>query len=272
MPRCGCWTTPLDEVAWYRLLRLHDGIGPARARDLLDVLRPGDGPDDDRHADAVAAAPPRPGRAAATLTGLSGGPRPPGTAGRAAACWRLLRPLLTAATPTTRRGWRPGPARRRGRRGAHPRRVRRRADPRPAGLHRRPGRPAAPRRGLPDSRTVHSAKGLEWDCVHVIHLVDGAFPSDMALTTDTGLVEEQRLFYVARHPRPRRARPLHPAADAAPPLRRRRPAQLRPGHPLPHQRCPGDPAHHRGPTARPAARRTQTIARVSLPTLDNLWA
>ena len=33
-----------DEIAWYRLLRLHDGIGPARARDLLAVLRPGDGP------------------------------------------------------------------------------------------------------------------------------------------------------------------------------------------------------------------------------------
>ena len=33
--------------------------------------------------------------------------------------------------------------------------------------------------------------------MHVIGLVDGAFPSDMALSTDTGLVEEQRLFYVA---------------------------------------------------------------------------
>jgi len=33
--------------------------------------------------------------------------------------------------------------------------------------------------------------------VHVIHAVDGAFPSDMALSTDDGLIEEQRLFYVA---------------------------------------------------------------------------
>ena len=33
----------LDEVAWYRLLRLHDGIGPARARALLELLiAPGD--------------------------------------------------------------------------------------------------------------------------------------------------------------------------------------------------------------------------------------
>ena len=45
--------------------------------------------------------------------------------------------------------------------------------------------------------TVHSAKGLEWDAVHLIHAVDGAFPSDMALRTDDGLAEEQRLFYVA---------------------------------------------------------------------------
>ena len=29
--------------------------------------------------------------------------------------------------------------------------------------------------------TVHSAKGLEWPVVHLPHLVDGAFPSDMAL-------------------------------------------------------------------------------------------
>src|SRR6185437_13545837 len=50
--------------------------------------------------------------------------------------------------------------------------------------------------------TVHSAKGLEWPVVHLIHAVDGAFPSDMALgdtgdKEDAGLAEEQRLFYVA---------------------------------------------------------------------------
>jgi DNA helicase-2/ATP-dependent DNA helicase PcrA len=45
--------------------------------------------------------------------------------------------------------------------------------------------------------TVHSAKGLEWSRVHLMHAVDGAFPSDMALGTDDGLAEEHRLFYVA---------------------------------------------------------------------------
>lgn len=45
--------------------------------------------------------------------------------------------------------------------------------------------------------TVHSAKGLEWDAVHVISAADGNFPSDMALTSAEGLEEERRLFYVA---------------------------------------------------------------------------
>jgi DNA helicase-2/ATP-dependent DNA helicase PcrA len=45
--------------------------------------------------------------------------------------------------------------------------------------------------------TIHSAKGLEWSVVHFPHLVDGAVPSDMALTSRSGLEEERRLFYVA---------------------------------------------------------------------------
>lgn len=45
--------------------------------------------------------------------------------------------------------------------------------------------------------TVHSAKGCEWDAVHVIHAADGMFPSDMATGSAEGVDEEQRLFYVA---------------------------------------------------------------------------
>jgi DNA helicase-2/ATP-dependent DNA helicase PcrA len=52
--------------------------------------------------------------------------------------------------------------------------------------------------------TVHSAKGLEWDVVHVINASDGNIPSDMALGSRDGLEEERRLFYVALT-RPRRA-------------------------------------------------------------------
>ena len=45
--------------------------------------------------------------------------------------------------------------------------------------------------------TIHSAKGCEWDAVHVIHAADGMIPSDMSLGDDDGLDEELRLFYVA---------------------------------------------------------------------------
>ncbi len=45
--------------------------------------------------------------------------------------------------------------------------------------------------------TIHSAKGLEWRAVHLIHAADGNLPSDMALRDQDGLEEERRLAYVA---------------------------------------------------------------------------
>ncbi len=45
--------------------------------------------------------------------------------------------------------------------------------------------------------TIHSAKGLEWQCVFVIWVVDGKFPSVYSFMTDEELEEERRLFYVA---------------------------------------------------------------------------
>jgi DNA helicase-2/ATP-dependent DNA helicase PcrA len=45
--------------------------------------------------------------------------------------------------------------------------------------------------------TIHSAKGCEWDVVHVIHAADGMIPSDMALADEEGVEEERRLLYVA---------------------------------------------------------------------------
>ena len=94
---------PADEIAWFRLLRLHDGIGPARARDLLDTLRPADARHRDRHAEAVAAA-----RAAArialaaTLAALAAARgHSCGRSGRAAIV-SLLRPLLPARYPDHR--------------------------------------------------------------------------------------------------------------------------------------------------------------------------
>ena len=45
--------------------------------------------------------------------------------------------------------------------------------------------------------TIHSAKGLEWDAVYVIHAADGNIPSDMATKHPEEIEEERRLFYVA---------------------------------------------------------------------------
>ncbi len=45
--------------------------------------------------------------------------------------------------------------------------------------------------------TIHSAKGLEWKAVHVVNATDGMVPSDMALGSSEGLEEERRVFYVA---------------------------------------------------------------------------
>jgi DNA helicase-2/ATP-dependent DNA helicase PcrA len=44
---------------------------------------------------------------------------------------------------------------------------------------------------------VHSAKGLEWQAVHVLALYDGNFPADMAAGSDERIDEERRLLYVA---------------------------------------------------------------------------
>jgi DNA helicase-2/ATP-dependent DNA helicase PcrA len=188
-----------DEIAWYRLLRLHDGIGPARARDLLAVLNPAAGPDEQRHGEAIAAAPAAARvKLTATLAGLTGARAERAPTDRAAAVVAMLRPLLIRRYPD------------------HPTRLADldrllaatitaptlaeyvatlTLDP-PAATSDLAGPPQLDEDYLTLS-TVHSAKGLEWDTVHVIGLVDGAFPSDMALNARNGLVEEQRLFYVA---------------------------------------------------------------------------
>jgi len=262
-----------DEVAWFRLLRLHDGIGPARARALLRALQPSDAGAQARHADVVALAPPtaRTGLAV-TLDGIVTARQRATATDRAAAIVAVLTPLL----------------------------VIRYADhaPRLADLNRLVGAAAAapslaeflagltldPPASTGDLAgpphldddylvlsTVHSAKGLEWDRVHVIHAVDGAFPSDMALSTDAGLIEEQRLFYVAVT-RAREELAIYT------PLR------------MPHHRAAHDDKHsyapasrflgadamrtlevHEAAIVRPSTPRSPTSARVTMPTLDELW-
>lgn len=45
--------------------------------------------------------------------------------------------------------------------------------------------------------TIHSAKGQEWNAVHVLNVVDGCLPADMAAGSAAELEEERRLLYVA---------------------------------------------------------------------------
>ena len=44
--------------------------------------------------------------------------------------------------------------------------------------------------------TIHSAKGLEWDSVHVLAVYDGNFPACMSAGTSESIEEERRLLYV----------------------------------------------------------------------------
>jgi len=44
--------------------------------------------------------------------------------------------------------------------------------------------------------TIHSAKGLEWECVFLIGLIDGILPVSFSLEDDGRIEEEHRLFYV----------------------------------------------------------------------------
>jgi len=45
--------------------------------------------------------------------------------------------------------------------------------------------------------TIHSAKGMEWDTVFVLNVVDGSFPNEFASNRPELVEEERRLLYVA---------------------------------------------------------------------------
>jgi DNA helicase-2/ATP-dependent DNA helicase PcrA len=45
--------------------------------------------------------------------------------------------------------------------------------------------------------TIHSAKGQEWNAVHVLNVVDGCMPADLATAQQSEIEEERRLLYVA---------------------------------------------------------------------------
>jgi DNA helicase-2/ATP-dependent DNA helicase PcrA len=45
--------------------------------------------------------------------------------------------------------------------------------------------------------TIHSAKGQEWDAVHILNVADGNFPNEFATGSAAQIEEERRLLYVA---------------------------------------------------------------------------
>jgi DNA helicase II / ATP-dependent DNA helicase PcrA len=190
---------PADDLAWFRLLRLHEGVGPVSARRVIDVLRPAEPAPFDRWKDAVEAAPRRAREdLAATLGSLAaaGAVEPAGQ--RATAILAALDGPLRARYPDAdiriadlerladAAASRPS---------LHDALVELALDP-PVSASDLAGPPRNDEDFLVIS-TVHSAKGLEWPVVHLPHLVDGAVPSDMALASPGGLAEERRLFYVA---------------------------------------------------------------------------
>jgi DNA helicase-2/ATP-dependent DNA helicase PcrA len=190
---------PADDVAWFRVLRLHEGIGAVHARRLVEILRPADPAPFDRWKDAVDAAPRRAREnLAATIGSLADAIIVERTGERATAILAALRDPLRAhyADADVRiadlerladaAASRPS---------LHDALVELTLDP-PVSASDLAGRPRHDEDFLVIS-TVHSAKGLEWPVVHLPHLVDGAVPSDMALASPAGLAEERRLFYVA---------------------------------------------------------------------------
>jgi DNA helicase II / ATP-dependent DNA helicase PcrA len=190
---------PADDLAWFRVLRLHEGVGPVLARRVIDTLETA-GPEPLRRWPSAEQVLPRRLASAvgATIRELGKAAELGSTAERAAAILAALHDPLAAryADAAARRAdlERLADAAA-GSPSLHDALVQLALDP-PVSASDLAGRPRLDDDFLVIS-TVHSAKGLEWPVVHLPQLVDGAVPSDMALTTPAGLEEEQRLFYVA---------------------------------------------------------------------------
>ena len=85
--------------------------------------------------------------------------------------------------------------------------------------------------------TVHSAKGLEWDAVHLIAAYDGNFPADMSTGTRGGDRRGATAVLRRAHASPPPAARVRPVPLLPPPARPRRRSRLRQGVALPDRRC-----------------------------------
>jgi DNA helicase-2/ATP-dependent DNA helicase PcrA len=200
---------PWDEVAWFRVLQLPEGMGPATARRLMDDLGVRRSPEEG----AVAPSPLEAflERPVAVPKAAADGVRELRAALSGCADEEALTPagqlerLRTYLEPVVQRTYEAAGPRladleqlallaqgyeQRGRFLAELT-----LDP-PSSTADLAGPPYLDEDWLTLS-TIHSAKGLEWDVVHVIHAADGHIPSDMATGDDDEIEEERRLLYVA---------------------------------------------------------------------------
>jgi DNA helicase II / ATP-dependent DNA helicase PcrA len=215
---------PWDELAWFRVLRLLEGIGPATAGRLVEQLgvrarHPGrgEGGGDGAAADPgaptplarlLAAAPAVPEPARAELNGLrsalahccgqgiAGSPPPAGAQVDRLRGW--LEPIVRRRydAPAARCSDLERLAEQASTAASRSRFVADLTLDPPASTGDLAGPPTLDDDWLVLS-TVHSAKGGEWSVVHVIHAADGCFPSDLATGDAESLAEERRLLYVA---------------------------------------------------------------------------
>jgi DNA helicase II / ATP-dependent DNA helicase PcrA len=190
---------PADDVAWFRVLKLHDGVGTGSARRMLAILRPAEPAPFDRWPAALEVGPPAcRDQLAHTIDRLIEARNRRSPSGLAGAILEALREVLVSRYPDHAA------------RLSDLERLVDAARSYPslqdaiAELTLDPARSSSDLAGPPQLdedylvvSTMHSAKGLEWPVVHVIQLVDGAVPADMALSAPKGLAEEHRLFYVA---------------------------------------------------------------------------
>jgi DNA helicase II / ATP-dependent DNA helicase PcrA len=194
---------PADELAWFRTLQMIEGVGPATARRIMDAIGVGAASDAsplDRLVDEPAGVPAPAAEAFAELRDALGDCRREGLTPGAE-----IDRLRRFCDPVIRARYDSAPARLKDldqlEQIADTFTSRSRfiteltLDP-PTSTEDLAGPPGLDEDYLVLS-TIHSAKGCEWDSVHVIHASDGMIPSDMALTDDDGLEEERRLFYVA---------------------------------------------------------------------------
>lgn len=196
---------PRDEMAWFRLLQLMPGVGPAKARRAINALRDVDGKIPLSHGDVQR-------RWSGVVDVLPSDVREMSRDLSDALCEKGLEPvevhaerIRRAIVPLISSSYDDAVARLEdlgalvlacaGTLRLSDVAAEQALEP-PASTGDLAGPPMIDEDWLVLS-TVHSAKGLEFDAIHVIHAADGNFPSDMSLGSLEGLEEERRLFYVA---------------------------------------------------------------------------